>query len=71
MLSVAYLVTSSLVTVISLVLWDSDTDSENVSLIRYSVSVGQKTCSSEGVSLIGIYNNVTHFSLKKHVVMPQ
>ena len=36
--------------VISLVLRDSDTDSENVSLIRRSVSDGQKTCSSKGVS---------------------
>ena len=40
--------------VISLVLRDSDADSENVSLIRRSVSDGQKTCSSNGVSLIGI-----------------
>ena len=39
--------------VISLVLRDSDTDSENVSLIRHSVSDGQKTCNSKGVSLIG------------------
>ena len=38
----------------SLVLRDSDTDSENVSLIRRSVSDGQETCSSKGVSLIGI-----------------
>ena len=42
------------VNVISLVLRDSDTDSENVSLIRRSVSNSQKTCSSTGVSLIGI-----------------
>ena len=40
--------------VISLVLRDSDTDSENVSLIWLSVSDGQKACSSKGVSLIGI-----------------
>ena len=40
--------------VISLVLKQSDKDSENVSLIRFSVSDGQKTCSSKGVSLIGI-----------------
>ena len=40
--------------VISLVLKDSDTDSENVSLIRLSVSDGQKTSSSKGESLIGI-----------------
>ena len=38
--------------VIRLVLRDSDTDSENVSLIRCSVTDGQKTCSSKGVSLI-------------------
>ena len=40
--------------VISLVLRDSDTDSENVSLIWLSLSNGQKACSSKGVSLIGI-----------------
>ena len=40
--------------VISLVLKDSDTDSGNVSLIWRSVSDGQKTCSSKGVSLMGI-----------------
>ena len=40
--------------VISLVLRNSDTDSENVSLIRHSVSDGRKTCSANGVSLIGI-----------------
>ena len=41
--------------VISLVLKYNDTDSVNGSLIRRSViSDGQKTCSSEGVSLIGI-----------------
>ena len=38
----------------SLVLVDGNTDSENVSLIRLSVSNGQKTCSSKGGSLIGI-----------------
>ena len=38
--------------VISLVLKESDTDSENVSLIWHSVSDGQKACSSKGVSLI-------------------
>ena len=40
---------------ISLVLRDSDTGSENVSLIRLSVSYGQKACGSKalkGVSLI-------------------
>ena len=40
--------------VISLVSRDSDTDSENVSLIRRSVSDGQKTCSSKDLSLMGI-----------------
>ena len=40
--------------VISLILKDSDMDSENVSLIQHSVSDGQKTYSSKGVSLIGI-----------------
>ena len=39
--------------VISLVLRDSDTDSENVSLTQCSVSDGQKTLSSKGVSLLG------------------
>ena len=39
---------------ISLVLRDSDTDPENVSLIRRSVSDGQKTCISKSVSFIGI-----------------
>ena len=39
---------------ISLVLRECDTDSENVSLIRRTVSDGQKTCNSKGVSLIGI-----------------
>ena len=29
-------------------------DSDDVSLIRRSVSDGQKTCSSNGISLIGI-----------------
>ena len=36
----------------SLILRDSDTDPENVSLIRLSVSDGQKIGSSKGVSLI-------------------
>ena len=39
---------------ISLVSRDSDTDSENISLIQRFVSDGQKTCSLKGVSLIGI-----------------
>ena len=38
--------------VCSLVLSDSDMDSEKVSLIRLSVSDGQKTRRSKGVSLI-------------------
>ena len=38
---------------ISLIL--SDMDSENISLIQHSVSNGQKTCSSKGVLLMGIY----------------
>ena len=43
------------VTDVSLVLKDSDTDSENLSsLIRLSVSDGQKTDSSNVVSFIGI-----------------
>ena len=43
------------VTVISLVLKDSDMDSENLSsLIRLSISDGQKTDSSKVVSFIGI-----------------
>ena len=43
---------------VSLVLKDSDMDSENLSLlIRLSVSDGQKTDSSKVVSFIGIYNN--------------
>ena len=43
------------VTKVSLVLKDSDTESENLSsLIRLSVSDGQKTDSSEDVSFIGI-----------------
>ena len=43
------------VTDVSLVLKDSDMDSENLSsLIRLSVSDGQKTDSSEVVSCIGI-----------------
>ena len=57
--------------VISLVLRDSDTDSENVSFIRRSVSDGQNTCSSKGVSLIVIrkamirnqYNYIPHLIL--------
>ena len=32
-----------------------DTNSENVSLIWPSVSDGEKTCSSKGVSLVGIF----------------
>ena len=40
--------------VISLVLRDSDTDSESVILIPLSVSDHQKTCSSKGVSSIRI-----------------
>ena len=40
--------------VISIILRNSDTDSENVSLIQRSVSDGQKTCTPKGVSLIGI-----------------
>ena len=40
--------------VISLVLRDSDTDLENVNVIRRSVSDCQKTCSSKDVSLICI-----------------
>ena len=40
---------------VSLVLKDSDTESENLSsLIRFSVSDGQKTDSSKVVSFIGI-----------------
>ena len=43
------------VTDVSLVLKDSDTDSENLnSLIRLSVSGDQKTDSSKDVSFIGI-----------------
>ena len=43
------------VTDISLVLKDSDVESENLSLlIRFSVSDGQKTDSSKVVSFIGI-----------------
>ena len=43
------------VTDVSLLLKDSDMDSENLSLlIRLSVSDGQKTDSSKGVSFIGI-----------------
>ena len=40
--------------VISLVSRDSDTDIVNVSLILRSISDGQKTCSSKGISLIGM-----------------
>ena len=36
--------------IISFLLRDSDTDSENVSLIRRSVSECQKTCSSKGIT---------------------
>ena len=44
------------VTDVSLVLKDSDMDSENLSsLILISVSDGQKTDSSKVVSVIGIY----------------
>ena len=43
------------VTDVSLVLMDSDMDSENLSsLIRLSVSDGQKTDSSKVISFIGI-----------------
>ena len=41
--------------VISLVLRDSDTDAENLKLIRRSVSDGQKSGNSNGVSLIERY----------------
>ena len=40
--------------VLNLALRDRDTDTENVTLIRLSVSDDQKTCSSKGVSLVGI-----------------
>ena len=40
--------------VISLVLRDSDTDTENVNLIWHFVSVGQVKCNSKGVLMIGI-----------------
>ena len=40
------LLAASLVTPSFLILRDSDTDSENVSLIRPSVSDGQKRCSA-------------------------
>ena len=46
--------------VISLVLRDTDTDSKNVIFVRRSISDGQKTCSSKGISLIG-YNKYTLF----------
>ena len=43
------------VTDVSLVLQDSDMESENLSsLIQLSISDGRKTDSSKGVSLIGI-----------------
>ena len=45
---------SILSNVTSHVFRDRDTDSGNISLISLSVSDGQKTCSSKGVSLIGI-----------------
>ena len=57
MLAIYFYVTSSQkqVTGVSLVLKDSDMDSENLSsLIRLSVSDGQKTDSSKVVSVIGI-----------------
>ena len=41
----------------SLGLRDNKTDSENVSLIRLSVSYGRETCGSKGVSLIRNINN--------------
>ena len=44
--------------VISLVLRDSDTDSQNVSLILRSVSDGQKSYNSKDVSMIGIKNKL-------------
>ena len=48
------------VTDVSLVLKDSDMDSENLSLlIRLSVSNGQKTDSSKVVSVIGIYSQTS------------
>ena len=40
--------------IISLVLRDTDTSSENVSLVQHLVSDGQKTCSLKCVTLIGI-----------------
>ena len=40
--------------VISLILRDSETDYENVRLIRRSVADDEKTCSSKSVSSIGI-----------------
>ena len=40
--------------IISNVIRDSDKDSENFSLIRNSVSDGQKACISKGVTLVGI-----------------
>ena len=40
---------------ISLVLRDSNINSENISLIQLSISDGQKTCNAKSVSLIGIY----------------
>ena len=55
--------------VISLVLSDSDSDSENVSLIRRLVSDGQKTCISKGISLIGrLYTTrIYHASAAKFI----
>ena len=51
----AFLMACSVISkVISLVLRDSDTDSESVSLRLRSVSGGQKTCSSKGLSLMGL-----------------
>ena len=54
MFHASYLVTSSLVTSSVSFFRDTDTDSENVSLIWHSISYGRKTCSSKGVSLIDI-----------------
>ena len=57
MLAIYILLTSpqKQVTDVSLVLKDSDMDSENLSsLIRLPVSEGQKTDSSKDVSVIGI-----------------
>ena len=47
------------VTYVSLVFKDSDTESENLSLlIRLSVSDSQKTESSKDVSIIEVYNKI-------------